>query len=104
MKTSKTSTTLIGHLAELRERLIYCLIALVMACFICWIYSDVLFDLIRKPIEPFLQAGGLVYTGVTDKFIAYIKVSFLGGVIVTCPYWLYHVWHFIAPGLYIKEK
>ena len=101
---NSAKTTLVGHLTELRERLIHCLIALIMACLICWIYSDFLFALIRKPIEPFLEVGGLVYTGVMDKFMAYIKVSFLGGVIITCPYWLYHVWHFIAPGLYTKEK
>lgn len=98
--------TLTGHLTDLRNRLISALIGIFFGCLICWIYSDFLFDLIRGPIEPFLKTDsqGLVYTGVMDKFIAYMKVSLLGGMILTCPYWLYQIWGFIAPGLYVKEK
>ena len=98
--------TLVGHLTELRKRLIYCLSGIFIGCLICWGYSDLLFEFIRKPIEPFLttDSQGLVYTGIMDKFSAYIKISFLGGIIFTCPYWLYHIWKFIAPGLYAKEK
>ena len=48
--------------------------------------------------------GGLVFTGVMDKFMAHVKVGVLGGVILTCPYWLYHVWKFISPGLYKNER
>ena len=98
--------TLVGHLTELRKRLIYCLLGISIGCLICWGYSDFLFELIRKPIEPFLttDSKGLVYTGIMDKFSAYVKISFLGGFILTCPYWLYHIWKFIAPGLYVKEK
>jgi len=36
--------------------------------------------------------------------MAHVKVSFLAGVILTSPFWLYQVWKFIAPGLYVKEK
>ncbi len=98
--------TLVSHLTELRKRLIYCFLGILIGCLICWAYSDFLFELIRRPIEPFLttDSKGLIYTGIMDKFLAYIKISFLGGVIFTCPYWLYHIWEFIAPGLYAKEK
>jgi sec-independent protein translocase protein TatC len=61
--------------------------------------------LIRKLILPFLgDKGGLVYTGVMDKFMAHVKLGALGGLVLTCPYWLYHVWQFVSPGLYKKEK
>ena len=98
--------TLVGHLTELRKRLTYCLLGVSIGCLLCWGYSDFLFELIRSPIEPFLttDSKGLVYTGIMDKFLAYVKISFLGGIIFTCPYWLYHTWKFIAPGLYAKEK
>jgi sec-independent protein translocase protein TatC len=36
--------------------------------------------------------------------MAHIKISFLGGFILTCPIWIYQIWKFIAPGLYKKEK
>jgi len=106
MANDMSQDTLIGHLTELRSRLIYCFLGVFIGCLICWIYSDFLFALIRRPIEPFLttDSKGLIYTGVTDKFIAYVKISFLGGLILTCPYWLYHIWKFIAPGLYARER
>ncbi len=103
---STSQDTLIGHLIQLRKRLIYSLYGIFIGCLLCWLGSDFLFAIIRMPIEPFLttDSKGLIYTGVMDKFMAYIKISFLGGIIFTCPYWLYHVWIFIAPGLYLKEK
>ena len=47
---------------------------------------------------------GLHFTGVFEKFGAHVKVSFLAGVILTSPLWLYQLWKFIAPGLYSKER
>jgi sec-independent protein translocase protein TatC len=70
----------------------------------CWGFSEGLFDIIRLPIQPHLEVGGLVFTGVMDKFLAHLKVSFLGGIILTSPLWIYQIWRFIAPGLYKEEK
>ncbi len=68
-------------------------------------FSEKIFDVIRAPIVPYLGPNGyLVFTAPIDKFTAYIKVSFMAGVIITAPLWLYQVWLFIAPGLYKKEK
>ncbi len=67
-------------------------------------FGDQIFAVIRQPILPYLPQGGLVFTHPTEKFLAYLKVSFLSGAIITCPFWLYQVWWFIAPGLYKHEK
>ena len=68
------------------------------------IFREELFAIIRAPIAPYLPNNGLVFTAPSDKFVAYIKVCFLGSVFITCPLWLYQVWLFIAPGLYKHEK
>ncbi len=99
--------TLVAHLAELRIRLIRALIAIIVASAVCWIYSETIFDLIRAPIMPFLKVGsggGLVFTAPMDKFLAHIKVALFSGLIVASPYWLWQIWQFVAPGLYVKEK
>lgn len=99
------SMSLVEHLADLRYRLIKIVQGMIVGMAVCVYYSEYLFALIRKPILPFLgENGGLVFTGVMDKFIAHLKVGALGGLILTCPYWLYHVWQFISPGLYKKER
>lgn len=98
--------SLISHLEELRKRLIFSAIFITVAFAVCWNYSTDLFNIIRAPIAPFLETsgGGLVFTGVMDKFMAHLKVTFLASIIVSCPVWIYQVWKFVAPGLYSNEK
>jgi sec-independent protein translocase protein TatC len=97
--------TLVEHLTELRYRLIKSLQGILVGVGIGLYFSEHLFTVIRKPILPYLGANsGLVFTGVLDKFIAHLKVGALAGLILTCPYWLYHVWQFVSPALYKKER
>jgi sec-independent protein translocase protein TatC len=39
-----------------------------------------------------------------DKFMAHIKISFVMGMLLSSPFWLYQLWSFISPALYRKEK
>ncbi|MCC6276919.1 MAG: twin-arginine translocase subunit TatC [Oligoflexia bacterium] len=94
------------HLGELRTRLINVAWILVLGFLAAYFFSERIFDFIRGPIVPYLPAGttGLYFTSPIEKFMAHVKVSFLGGCIITSPLWLYQVWAFIAPGLYRKER
>ncbi|MGE5085621.1 MAG: twin-arginine translocase subunit TatC [Bacillota bacterium] len=98
------SQSLYEHLAELRFRLVRCAYILIVATGACYGFSEKIFNFIRAPIAPYLPNGGLIYTGPLDKFLAHIKISFVCGVLISCPLWLYQVWKFVAPGLYSKEK
>jgi sec-independent protein translocase protein TatC len=102
--SSPNEQSLIEHLTELRIRLIRTAYIIAIGSILGWIYSEQLFWVIRQPIAPYLPDTGLIYTGITDKFVAYLKIAVLGGTMLTCPLWLYQVWAFIAPGLYRKEK
>lgn len=96
--------SLFEHLGELRQRLVASAYILVIATGICYGFSEQIFDFIRAPIQPYLPNGGLIYTGPLDKFMAHIKISFVGGIIISAPLWLHQIWKFVAPGLYAKEK
>ena len=96
--------TLTEHLEELRKRLIYVVLIIGAGFGACYLFSEQIFEVIRGPIQPYLKQGGLVYTGVMDKFMAHLKVSVMAGIVLTTPLWLYQVWAFVAPGLYKKEK
>jgi sec-independent protein translocase protein TatC len=97
--------TLIEHLIDLRKCVVSTLWIIAIGFGVSVYFSEHIFDFIRHPIMPYLGAGGgLVFTAPIDKFMAHMKVSFLTGVIVTCPLWLYQVWLFIAPALYRKER
>ncbi len=103
-ETLDQNMTLTDHLTELRKRIVYSLYALLVFTAIAYDYSKELFDFIRKPIEKYLPAGGLVYTAPMDKFVAHFKLAIVAGVIGSCPFWLYQLWKFVAPGLYKNER
>ncbi|UOF00447.1 twin-arginine translocase subunit TatC [Bdellovibrio reynosensis] len=96
--------SLYEHLAELRKRLINCVLILLVATCVCYYFSEQIFNFVRAPIAPYLPGGGLIYTGPMDKFVAHLKLSVVCAILVSCPFWLYQVWKFVAPGLYQKEK
>ena len=97
--------SLMEHLTELRYRLIKAAQGIVVGLGIGVYYSEEVLSLIRAPVLKHLGPnGGLVFTGVMDKFMAHLKVGVLTGFIITCPYWLYHLWKFISPGLYKNER
>lgn len=98
------SMSLTEHLRELRVRLIRSVQILLVATVACWSFSEQVFNYIRKPIEPYLVNGGLIYTSPLEKFMAFVKVAVVCGFIVSCPFWIYQIWKFVAPGLYQKEK
>lgn len=102
--TPSDEMSLVEHLVELRYRLVRSLQGIVIGAAVGIFYAEFLMGIIRRPILPYLQGGGLVFTGVMDKFMAHLKVGALSGVILTCPYWLYHLWKFISPGLYKNER
>lgn len=100
-----TQQTFVEHLADLRSRLIKALMGISVGVGVGIWQSELLLHWMRAPILPYLgSTGGLVFTGVMDPFIAHIKIGAMGGLIVTCPWWLYQLWAFIAPGLYKKER
>lgn len=96
--------TLIDHLAELRTRLVHSIYAILIVTFVAFHYAEHIFNVIRGPIAPYLPEGGLIYTGPLDKFMAYVKLALVCGVIFSCPFWLWQIWKFVAPGLYRKER
>ncbi len=97
--------SLVEHLTELRYRVVKMLQGIVVGVAVGLYFSEDIMAIARRPILPYLgSTGGLVFTGVMDKFMAHLKVGALAGIILTCPYWLYHVWKFVSPGLYKNER
>src|SRR4030081_3035047 len=98
----------LDHLEELRKRLIYCIISVVVVFFACWGYREQIYAIMQKPIMDALKSNGLtdklVYLNPTEPFNLYLKISALAGLFLTSPFVLYQVWMFISPGLYRNEK
>jgi sec-independent protein translocase protein TatC len=96
---------LTSHLEELRKRLVRILIAVGIAFLGCFAFKEELFRIVAQPLISVLPQGSyMVYTGLPEAFFTYIKVSFYAGLFVASPVVLYHIWKFISPGLFPKEK
>lgn len=97
--------TFLEHLDELRKRIFYSVIAVVVAVIPCWLFHKEFFNIIARPVEKHLPEGTeLAYTTLTAPFMLYIKVSFLAAIFFTAPFIFLQLWFFIAPGLFRSEK
>lgn len=105
MNGVESQESFISHLVELRNRLIYSLLA-VLAVFLClvWWAKD-LYSLLAAPLLAVLPQGGqMIATDVVGVFLVPIKVVAWLSLLVAMPFILYQAWAFIAPGLYAHEK
>jgi sec-independent protein translocase protein TatC len=75
-----------------------------------WTQKEFLLQLLTKPFVDAWKLGkhaedaALHFPAPAALFLAYIKLSVMGGLIVAMPFILWQIWSFIAPGLYSKEK
>ncbi len=95
----------LDHLHELRKRLMYSIIALVVAFAISWSFAPQIFEFLQQPILQYLPKGEkLAFTRLTSPFFLYMKVAFFSAVFLASPFILGQLWLFIAPGLYPRER
>ena len=94
------------HFTELKKRFV--IIAVFFACsFVgCYYFSDEIYRII---LQPLVQATGeqerkMIYTGMSEAFFTYLKLSFWSAFLIIIPIISYHVYGFIAPGLLKDEK
>ncbi|UCG39278.1 MAG: twin-arginine translocase subunit TatC [bacterium] len=94
------------HLEELRRRLIVCIVAVLVGFLVCYAFKERIFQFVSIPLVASLPPDNswMIFTGVTEAFFTYLKVSFLAGFFLSLPVIFYQLWSFIAPGLYSKEK
>jgi sec-independent protein translocase protein TatC len=105
-KDNRAEMPFLDHLEELRWRILWSLIAIVVGSIIGYFlvgYFDVV-SLLKAPIDPFLREGRLVFTRPADAFLIRLKLSMLVGLIIAFPVVFYQVWAFLAPALYDRER
>jgi sec-independent protein translocase protein TatC len=96
---------LIGHLIELRARLMRMLGALAAVFFVLVFFRNDIYTFVAAPLTHSLPAGShIVATDITAPFIAPFKLTFFVALFLVAPYWLAQIWGFISPALYKHEK
>ncbi len=121
---SASPQTFWEHLDELRGSLIK-MIAAVLVCTIgAFLFKEPLFDIILAPqgsdfpTYRLLDRIGawfgsqpadslhirLINTGLARQFLLHVKSACYAGVLLTLPYLLYLLFHFVSPALYRHER
>ena len=94
--------SLIGHLAEIRNRIAICIAVLVVAFFVSFAFIK---PLASRLLEMGLEGGfQYVYLTPSELLTSYVKLSLILAVVIVSPVLIYHIWAFAAPALTKREK
>ena len=96
--TSMQQMTLVGHLDELRRRLIISVVAIAAGTLGAYTVVE---DLMRFVVAP---AGKLYFMSPAEGFFAYLKLAVVAGFMAALPAVLWQIWRFVAPALTSSEN
>ena len=98
---------LLDHLVELRRRLVWSVVALILAFFVCFYFAQPIFNFLAAPLVdvwgPETQRR-MIFTALHEQFFTQIKVAFFAAFCVSFPIIAGQFYAFVAPGLYKHEK
>lgn len=97
---------LMDHLVELRQRLIYSLLAFFVMFAISFAFAGQIFNILLQPYVSVVGAAHAkaIYTGLLEKFWTDVKVGMFGAAFLSFPVVAMQVYKFVAPGLYRNER
>ncbi len=106
--------SLLGHLIELRKRLLIVSVLFLLIFFLCFIkftennqnFADLVYVFLQQPLaNKISESGGrMIFTALHEGFFTQVKVAFFVSISIAFPILLVQLWKFIAPGLYKNEK
>ena len=97
--------TYIGHLKELRSRIIRILLFTGFILICCLPFTNNIYAFVSDPLLEIIPDGSrMIATEVASPFIAPLRVTIYTALLISIPYFFVELWGFIAPGLYKKEK
>ncbi len=103
--TPPLDNLLIRHLDELRRRLGVSLLAVALAAACIYPFRLAVSRFLCLPLARAIPGfEGLVYTGLPEAFVAYLKLSLILGLLLASPVLVHNLWRFVSPGLFPHEK
>lgn len=107
-RSSVEKMNLIDHLKEVRRRLFWSVGLFFLSFLGSYPFSAELYAFLTLPLQEAMDIYGgsqrLIYTGLTETFLTYIRLSFFCGFLVSFPFFAVQFWLFVAPGLYNVER
>lgn len=102
---SDQTQPLIGHLIELRSRLLKAVLSVIIVFLSLYYFANDIYMIVSEPLRVFLPEGSsMIATDVASPFFTPFKLTLMVSVFISMPYMLFQIWQFIAPALYENEK
>lgn len=98
-----TQAPLLEHLIELRRRLFYCVLSILITFAIGFYFAKPIFGVLVQPLATAGQ-NKVIFTEIFEAFFVQVKVAFFTAMMVSFPVIANQLWQFVAPGLYRREK
>jgi sec-independent protein translocase protein TatC len=103
--TKLGTTAWVSHLLELRNRLLYVLLAVGLVFLALVGFANEIYTFIANPLMVFLpENASMIATEVATPFLTPFKLTFFVAFVASLPVVLYQGWAFLAPALYNNEK
>lgn len=100
---SEREMTFLEHLEELRWRIIYSIIGIIVGTIIAWIFIDFLVDVVL--LKPAKDSGAILQNlRPFGQLFLYMQIAIMVGMIISIPNLFFQFWQFISPALRKKEK
>ncbi len=105
MSDEDKALPLVEHLTELRDRLLRCLLAVLLVFLALYPFANEIYSFVSEPLRNLLPEGAtMIATDVASPFLTPFKLTLFVAIFAAIPYLLYQLWAFIAPGMYSNEK
>jgi sec-independent protein translocase protein TatC len=100
---TEAEMSFLDHLEELRWRLIYAFIGLIIGTVIAWIFIDYLIEyiLLKPAMDNNIDLQNLRPFG---QLFLYVQVAIIAGIVISIPNIFYQLWKFISPALRKNER
>lgn len=96
-KNNPDNLTVIGHLDELRKRIVYALICLLAGVLAGLYFAKDFLHLLEMPAAGALS--GFILVKPTDIISIYFKISLYLGALLAAPAVLYNAWQYVKPAV-----
>ncbi len=94
--------TFVGHLEELRRRIIISLILITVISIFAFPFTPKILAILKAPSSGVI--GKLVFFNPSEAFLIHIKIAIFTGLAVSMPVMLHQLWAFISPAIETKTK
>jgi len=100
MSDDDSKLSVLGHLTELRKRLIRIVIAVLVTTVLSFVFYEQIFNILTSPTQDI----NLIYIEMTEMIGTIMRVSLYSGIILAMPYLVYQFIMFVSPALTRREK